>query len=416
MQSPKGRWVSALTGDAGTIRSRGNQISSLGRQMESSATFLKSLADETDGMKGEAAKKLQEVVGETHVELGKAARLYKPTGPILVTYANALSEHQPRVQQRVDECESTYGSYSSAPGFREGQRPFWAQPAPWRSEEEKESMGDDNDSEDRAKERLHEAHQTALRQFDLEVDSWEDAFNTAADQIEDSFDGKIEDGFWDNVDGFVAGTLKVLQVIGTIVAIASIIIGGPIFAAIGAVIAVATLALVAYQFFRGDASGGDLALAIVGVIPFGSLGKLFQGKQGLIDFAGDTFAAFKPSTWSAAAGQLNHMAMAGRFAGGGFQGMLQSGRTLWQLNNPMGVGDVMARFMFGTNSSGMGEMIENMTGGANGWALSTTLPAAWEFTHTMVSGSIGAIDNIAEWTGNDDKKITSQVPWLGAIL
>lgn len=62
------------------------------------------------------------------------------------------------------------------------------------------------------------------------------------------------------------------------------IIGGPIIAAIAAVVAIATLILTIYSFARGNSSVLDLVFAVVGVIPFGSLGKLFNGnKMGFLD-------------------------------------------------------------------------------------------------------------------------------------
>jgi hypothetical protein len=416
MQSPKGRPVIELEGEPGVIRSRGSQITRLGNQMENSATFLQTLADDASGMKGEAVEKLQEVVGETYKELGKAAELYKPVGPILVAYANDLSDFQTRIKTAVENCESAKESFDSADGYLEGQRPFWAKPGPLASDEDKEKADEENDAADGAKQRKYDEYQDELKKFDSEVDSWEGVFDSAADQIEASFDGKIKDGFWDNVDGAVAVVVKVLQVVGTIVAIAAIIIGGPIIAAIGAVVAVATLALVAYQFIRGDASGVDLALAIVGVIPFGSAGKLFQGKQGVFSFIGDAFPAFKPSTWSAAAGQLDNIAMASRFAGGGARGFLQGGRSLWQLNNPAGVGDVMSRFMFGKDTAGLTGLIDNMSGGSRGWMHSPVVPAAVEFTHTMLGAPIKITDKIANWTGNSEQSISKRLPWLGAML
>lgn len=414
MLSPKGRQVVELEGESGAIRARGTEITTLGEQMQTSAAFLGRLADQASGMKGEAVEKLQEIVGDTHIELGRAAALYQPTGPILVGYADALDEHQPRVRLRVGTCEQAKAAFDAAPGYLD--RPFWAEPAPWRSDDEKQSMGEENAEDDREKQRLHEEYLESLRDFDTEVDSWEAVFDSTSDAIEDAFDGKIEDSFWDDVDGGVAVVVKVLQVAGTVLAVAAIIIGGPIIAALGAVVAVATLALVAYQFFRDDASGMDLALAIVGVIPFGSAGKLFQGKSGLLNFAGDAFPAFKPSTWSAAASQLDEIAMAGRFAGGGMQGLAQSGRTLWQLNNPAGVGDVFTRLMFGKDTTKLTGTVDTMMAGSRGWANSTTLPAAWEFTHMMISGPIKMTDKIATWTGHGDKSISKRVPWLGALL
>ncbi|MGX1793030.1 hypothetical protein ACWIDW_08820 [Microbacterium sp. NPDC055312] len=414
MLSPKGRQVVALVGESGAIRARGTEITTLGEQMQTSAAFLRRLADQASGMKGEAVEKLQEIVGDTHIELGRAAALYQPTGPILVEYADALGEYQPRILVRVRTCEEARAAYDAAPGYLD--RPFWAEPAPWRSDDEKQSMGEQNDADDREKQRLHDEYQSALKDFDTDVDSWEEVFDSTADRIEDAFDGKIEDSTWDDIDGGVAVFVQVLQVAGTVLAVAAIVIGGPVIAAISAVVAIATLAAVAYQFFRDDASGMDLALAIVGVIPFGSAGKLFQGRSGMLSFAGDTFAAFKPATWSAAGAQLRSVAMAGRFAGGGMSGFVQGGRTFWQLNNPAGVGDVFSRFLLGKDTTKLTGVVETMTAGSQGWARSTTLPAAWEFTHMMIAGPIKMTDKIANWTGHGDQAISKRVPWLGAVL
>lgn len=412
IMSPRGRHVTGLAGDAGGIRDRGRQITRLGNQMSTSATFLSNLAADTAGMKGEAVEKLQEIVGDSHVQLEQAAKLYKPVGPILVDYAGILDEYQPRIRVRVDSCQSTLDAYHAAPGFRPGQRPFWAQPAPWRSDEEREAMSQDNDAEDARKQQLWDAHQTALADFDRDVDSWEDLFDETASRVDASFAGKIKDSFWDNVDGFVSAAVEVLKVAGMILAVASIIIGGPIIAALAAVVSIATLALVAYQFARGDAGGWDLALAIVGVIPFGSLGKLAHGKQGLIDIAGDTFKAFKPSTWTAAAGQWNTLTTAFRLGGGGWSGLASSGSKLWTMSNPNGIGDIMTRFMFGKDTGSLTDTIENMLGGSRGWQNSPVFPAAWEFTHTLLYSGVRVTDNIATWTGNSDKKLTTQFPWL----
>lgn len=416
MYSHKGRRVEELYGEATAIRTRGRKVSELGTTMETSAAFLKSLADESDGMKGKAVEKLKEIVGDTHVELDRAAKLYKPTGPILVKYADALDEHQPLVRQRSTACYTAQDNFDSAPGYREGRRPFWAQPAPWRSEEEKQSMGDDNDAEDREKERLHGEYQEALTQFDLAVDSWEEAFNAAADEIEDAFDGKIEDGFWDNVDGIVTQLQTVLSWAGMIIAIAAIIIGGPIVALIGAVIGALTLALTIYQVIRGDKGGWDLAIAIVGVIPFGSAGKLFQGSAGRLSFLSEMATAFKPSAWSAAIKQGQTLSVISRFAGGGFKGFLEGSKHFLKMNNPAGIGDIMTRLMFGKNVSGLEDIISGMSGGANGFCNSTTLSAAWQFTYTVVSGSWNVVNKIAGWTPGDHQTPNQKFPWVGAVL
>ncbi len=60
-------------------------------------------------------------------------------------------------------------------------------------------------------------------------------------------EGKVKDGFWDNLDGFVAGLQKVLSWAGLVVGVLAIIVGGPILALIGAVIGVFALAFTIYQ-------------------------------------------------------------------------------------------------------------------------------------------------------------------------
>ena len=175
------------------------------------------------------------------------------------------------------------------------------------------------------------------------------------------------------------------------------------------------LVVVAYQFFRKDASKTDLALAVLGAIPFGSAGKLFQGKGGVMSFLGDALPVSK-SSYSAAAGQLNNMRMASNFAGGGFKGFVQGGRTMWQLNNPAGVGDVATRLFLGKDVKTVAALTDTMTGASRGFARSTTLPAVWEFTHMVIGAPVKMTDKIATWTGHGDKAVSKKVPWLGAVL
>lgn len=408
--SPAGRGICDLSGDAATIRRHGNEITSLGNQMIDGADFLASLAEQTTEQRGKAVEKLREIVGDTHVELRRAGRMYQPTGPVLVSYATSLAEAQPRVNAAVTECRTLWSAYDGAPGLMPGER------GPVPDDQEGTPEAEEQADQDAAKQDKYEAFIAQARIFDSEIDTWEDAFDTAVSGIGDILDGSIEDGFWDDVDGFVAGTLQVLQVIGIIVAIAGIIIGGPIIALIAGIVGVLTLALTIYQFCRSDTGMTELILAIVGVIPFGSMGKLFQGGAGRLAFLGDTFMAFKPSSWTAAISQGQNLTMISRFAGGGFSGLLAGGREFLTMNNPAGVGDVMTRLMFGKDVKGLTGMIDAMSGGANGFCNSTTIAAGWEFAYTVISGSWKLGDKIATWTGNGGKGPSGSVPWVGAVL
>lgn len=279
-RSPKGRHIERLKGNADTISKRGAEITSLGDAMGESAAFLKSLHDKSSGQKGEAIEKLQEIVGDTHEQLKLAGELYRPTGPVLVSYAATLSQVQPRLNAAVKTCEELWTTFAGLPGYMPGDRPSWVVPPKEGSDEATENAADDA-----SKKQKHDEFVAEARIFDSEYDTWETAFDTAVDGISTATSGKIKDGFWDNVDGYVAVALEVLKVVGLILTVAAIIIGGPIIGALAAIAAIATLALTIYQATRGDAELTDVIIAAIGVIPFGSMGKLFGGMKGLRGFA-----------------------------------------------------------------------------------------------------------------------------------
>ncbi|HCJ48102.1 MAG TPA: hypothetical protein DHW40_02000 [Microbacterium sp.] len=406
-QSPAGRTIKTLEGEASTIKRRGRRIESIGRQMISSADVLEQLVSEGDDQRGKAIEKIREIVGDTHQELRRAGRMYEPTGPVILAYGQAVEDCKPRIRTAVDNAQEAWTRYQSAPG----QRFERFGPAPL-VEEVAEQQAED----DQQKRELYDDWLVEARAFDREYDTWEDAFDAAVDGIGEVLDGSIEDGFWDNLDGVVAVVLEVLSVVAIIVAIAGIIIGGPIFALIGAVIGVATLLLTAYQVLRQDAGAEKLIIAIIGVIPFGKVGALFQGKPGLLSFGAEMVTAFRPSSWSAAAGQLRSLSSVATLSGGGIRGLLNAGRGLYTMNNPMGFADAMTRFMFGKNTTQLTSLAESVAGSANGWCNSTVLSAAWEGTYMMASGAWGVGDKIAGWTGNAGSKPSSLFPWVGALL
>lgn len=411
--SPAGRNIEPLEGDPGTIVQRGRAIEDLGNEMVASAAFLRRLVDEADGQSGQAIEKLREIVGDTHEQLKRAGDMYRPTGPILVSYGNTLSSVQPRVHAAVNACETQWRSFQAAPGFMPGERPFWARAEP-DSDEAK-----DEQRHDRNKQAAYENFIDAARGFDREVDTWEDAFESAANGVGDVLEGSIKDSFWDNADGFVDRVLMVLSWAGLVVAVLSIIIGGPLFALISSVIGVVTLLLTTYQVARGDAGRERLVISLISLMPFGKLGKLWQGKPGVTDFFASTVTAFRPSAWSAASGQLGNitrnLGTAWTFSSGGAFRFVDMGRTLWQTSNPNSVGDVLTRFMFGRDTRGLTALSDALDGAANGWWRATG-PAAWEFSYTLVSGAWGVGDKIAQWTNNPHVRPSSQFPWIGAFL
>lgn len=407
MYSPAGRPITYVYGDPDTIKTRGSQIEELGQKMLDSASALQKLADGSDGLKGKAVDKLREGVGDVHGTLREAGALYTPTGPIVRTYGFALAREQEAIKGRVDSCTTLWETYVSLPGSVDPRGTGGLfQPDPGSDEAEQ------NAAEDAAKLAAYKAWEAEAKQFDSDYEDWESAFETAATNIDSTLSGKIKDSFWDDLDGFVAGLVKVLQVVGMALAVAALVIGGPIVAALAAVVAVATLVLAVYQYFRDDAGKLDLALAIVGVIPFGSLGKLAQGKSGAISFLGDIAGgAFKPTTYSAAAQQFKTLATVSKFGPGGL-GSLRTGLgALWQQSNPEGFGTVMTRLLTGRTPADFAEL-SNAFG--TGFEFATWFPAAFDFTHGMFGNAFKLGNYGTQFAGGGDlaDKLPA-LPWLG---
>src|SRR5690554_2367332 len=111
--SPKGRDIGPLYGNAASIVSRGNAITTLGDQMITSAAMLESIADGASGQEGLAVEKLQEVVGDCYEELKLAGERYQPTGPVLVTYGTVIAEVQPLIRTVVQNCEEAWETYQT---------------------------------------------------------------------------------------------------------------------------------------------------------------------------------------------------------------------------------------------------------------------------------------------------------------
>lgn len=347
-QSPGGRDIIYVAGNPDVIVERGNQITTLGTQMLESASLLQRIAEGASGQKGLAVEKLEDVVGDVHRELKRAGEMYQPTGPVVAEYGSALEEVQPKIRSHVDNCQEYWDAFRSLPGYIDGQRPTFSMPSP--GSPEATALAED----DQAKQTAYDEWEAEAIAFDRDYDTWEAAFDSAADRVGEILDGKIEDGFWDKVDGFVAGALEVLKWVGLALAIAAILIGGPLIAALAAIVAIASLVLTVYQKSRGDAEWKDVILAAIGVIPFGSLGKL-----GSVKFADDALGGFLTGAGrSAIRTEISTIFGSGqaafRFTGSGFTG-IQNGLAHFARNHATDgrLVDSIARFFTGKGASAL---------------------------------------------------------------
>ncbi|MCR8671470.1 hypothetical protein [Agrococcus sp. HG114] len=398
-QSPKGRWIEYVEGDPGAIVARGQAIESLGESMQESATTLERVQSGTDGQKGLAVEKLREVVGDSHSLLRKAGELYEPTGPVLVAYGEALADVQPRIRSHVDRCAELWAAFAALPGSVEPRGTGgWLQPEPDSPEAQRQA------EEDAAKLAAYEAWEREAGYWDADYDTWEDAFESAANGIGTVLEGKVEDGFWDDVDGFVAGVQKTLSWAGLVVGVLAIIFGGPILALIGAVIGLVALGLTIYQKIRGDAGWVQLGLAIVGVLPWGKLGKISTGK---FSFADDMFGGvFGATAWRSAGSQARELGFAYLFHGRGLSGALGSLRQFATGNNPNGFGDVFLRLMTGKDVAGY-EKIGEVTG------VLPALATASDLLHGLMGVPLKYDGWISMFTGHET--IKKKLPALDVV-
>lgn len=289
--SPRGRGIEPVEGDPSAIEGRGREIAQLGEAMVASARLLQRVADAQDGQQGKAVDKLREVVGDSHELLAQAGQMYAPTGPVIEAYGIALGDVQPTIRARVDNCASYWAAYVSLPGSV-APRGTDGPGQPEADSPEAEAQA----AQDAAKLAAYERWEEEAARFDSAYDTWEDAFDTAADRIGDVLEDKVEDGFWDHVDKFIEGVQFVLAIAGIVLAVLAIVIGGPIIAALAALVAVFALVLTLYQFFRGDKGGWDVAMSVINVIPVGKLGMLWN-KGGAKTFLTSAVKSFDPGTY-----------------------------------------------------------------------------------------------------------------------
>lgn len=289
--SPLGRPVEVVIGSGQSIQNRGQQIINLGTAMSEAVTLLNDLVRDGADMEGEAVEKLREASGEVNVELGLAATLYEEVGPHIRTYGGALLAAQARMRTTVADADAAWLTYQQRAADYDDAR--FAPLTPIMSV----SVVDPSD-DGAARAQAQEAHATAVADalsdrdsayalwesageaFDLDYDYWQGAFDAAVAGILKSTAEGIADDMWDNIDGFVDFALSVLAVAGVVLAVLAMVVGGPIVALIALTVGVLTLIGTLYQYGRGDANLLDVALAVVGVFPFGAIGEFATGGFG----------------------------------------------------------------------------------------------------------------------------------------
>ncbi|MFJ2551247.1 putative T7SS-secreted protein [Microbacterium sp. NPDC087591] len=297
MQTTRGRNVEVIAGDPVAIDARATQISELAEDMLSAAVVLRGIGDGSIRGKGYAMDKIREVVEDSHKDLKEAGERYQPAGTVLGRYADALSTAQQQMSTIVSDCEDSLSALSTRQtAAADAQSDFnshttalaWNPPAPDAedaSTRESDRLEQAAASAATALAQAREAHDANLGRFDTVYDSWESAYETAVNDLEDA--NKIgEDSTWENIAGVIAVIAEILSWVGLGLAVLGLIIGGPFIAALAVIVAVVSLVLTVALMFDGRKGIGDLLWSVVGILPIGKLGMLFK-KGGQLKFLGE---------------------------------------------------------------------------------------------------------------------------------
>ncbi|MGR2752995.1 hypothetical protein [Agromyces arachidis] len=308
--SPKGREIDRLEGDPAAIIARGAAIEELGERMRRAAETLRLLADDQVG-RGESLDAVREQAGEVHADLRTAGQRYAPSGAALRAYGETVGDVQASLDAAARRCEELWETVRARASAVDdaGEVPDAADGST-SAREEAEAQAN------RALDAAEQEWLDAAVRFDGFFDTWDEAYERAIGGLEQATADGVTDDLWDDALPFLDGLVEVLEVVGVVLLVAALVVGGPLVGLLATVAALITLIATGILWAKGRKSDTDLGLAILGVIPFGKLGRVFAAASegsAVARFAGsakyfvgaDDFAALRTHAGaiSARAGQ-----------------------------------------------------------------------------------------------------------------
>ena len=318
MRSPKrGYELRRLEGEATSIWNGGDRLVVLGEQMESTADTLRTIGDSSVHC-SKGTDQLAEMATETAADLAAAAARYKMTGRTLRTYGTAQGVAQDWIHPRISDIEAAELAYESA---KQAQADAASELSaldrvlPWEDEptnQQRTSASTDASQATTALLLAKDTRDGLWEDFETRFSTWSDAYDDAVDGIQNAMDtAGNNDGRWELLGNVLDGLSWVIVGLSFI----ALVIGAPLFGAIGLILLGLTalvLALTLLQFAFGKATLSDVAWAAASLVPFG-LGKLLskgapvlsrvlQSGRGAVTTAIRSslppFRLLRPTTWS----------------------------------------------------------------------------------------------------------------------
>ncbi|GAB2706886.1 hypothetical protein BKA24_000717 [Microbacterium marinum] len=276
-ETPGGRRVRHIVGEPIPISRRALDIEDLGEKMARAANTLQLFADGTIGQ-GESFEKIREQAKEVYEDLRTASERYKPSGSALAAYATALSAVQEATDGKVDGAERTWPDVRAA---------SWALSEAEGEQRDYDRTTDEDDESATPRPTTHAEQgafdaavaswETYWGAYDAPVETWEGAYDRAVSSLQRTNANGVADGFWDNAMPFVEGLLTVLFYLGIALMIVAFFVTGPLALLAGVLAVIVGVLSLMGELAKMAAGRGDwtsVALAAVGVIPFGKLAKL----------------------------------------------------------------------------------------------------------------------------------------------
>lgn len=267
-ESPKGREIDRIADTGSAIAARGDRIESLGERMLRAADTLKMLVDGQVGA-GLSLDEVRDQGEQVHADLRRAGERYRPSGTAIGDYGRVVAEVAPGLNRAADDCEALWETVRSRASAVDD-----AADTPAGEDGGTDARESATASAASSLTSAKEEWEEAARRFDGYYDTWDDAYDSAVAGLSDANEDGVRDGVWDDALPFIDAVVKVLEAVGVLLVLAALVVGGPLVAALATVVAILALLGTIVLFAKGRKDGKDLAMAIIGVIPFGKLGKL----------------------------------------------------------------------------------------------------------------------------------------------
>lgn len=297
--TPKGRTMKNLAGDPSGLANEVTRMKNVATTIEQLVDLLGRIKD-GHSSQSEKVDEIRDGAGEAKKALAEAKDLYNKTGWALGEYQTQLSTSVYNASTsyqsasdflwQVNTAENAYDTaHARYNQLLHGDPPT---PAPGATPEQQQADATKaaNDLEDARVEMVNAQNTMTSRQqtlldykktWDTAKDDLDTAAETARGRIHDAVESSpAKDSTWDNIAGVLDALSDLIGWVILVCVIVALIFTGPIalaFLLAATILTVVNLALHTALLIGGKGSWVDVALDLVGLIPFGKLATTSGG-------------------------------------------------------------------------------------------------------------------------------------------